>query len=505
MVSSGGNTGLRSRKIENDRLLPVYRYSDLQPDLLNSQLIQRAAPQVATGVEKEEEEEKHLQAALVSGSANLNEGGVFIPTPDASAVFKDYDKYYSRSFIEPRNLTRFTGRLEDATGCPYSIDNDGSEFVKKHHEKWNKSLEDAKNITEFAIYSLESFANLANDPKIIPTLQEAQKGLRLNFSETFDMYANELPDIFEYWKSRRFASGESIRIIPMLRISTDKSSSESTDPFVCFRKREVRTYKKTQRSNVMSREYLSNIETLINTSKALFDMFMQRALFRKTLLQIECQILERILLLKKYQPIVKPPAHDLAAIYANMLDRNLHTPDINSHDNAISALKPPPEYPPAAGSYLDDLPAKKKKPRSALYWRQSPSTLLFNNVLNSNMLGNASATNLFVRRRLGRGGRILLDRRISFRNESKPSLSSSISGRANDNPFTYPFGPPDDDFRPYRVLHTSDTSRLIAHRVFSLLSGENELRNLSTANKKEPQNHQVDKQESQFQNDRPVS
>ena len=54
-MSYKSGTKFRSRKIDNKRPLHVYRSSELQ-DLNELTNLSRAAPMVATGVEKEEEE-----------------------------------------------------------------------------------------------------------------------------------------------------------------------------------------------------------------------------------------------------------------------------------------------------------------------------------------------------------------------------------------------------------------------------------------------------------------
>lgn len=55
----------RARTLDSSRPLSIYRAADL-PDLVDLNSINRAVPALPTGMEKEEEGEKHLQDILVA-------------------------------------------------------------------------------------------------------------------------------------------------------------------------------------------------------------------------------------------------------------------------------------------------------------------------------------------------------------------------------------------------------------------------------------------------------
>ena len=58
--SAVNSSGLRSRKVDIKKALAVYLYHEVS-DLDESSTLHRALPQVATGVEKEEEEVLSIQ------------------------------------------------------------------------------------------------------------------------------------------------------------------------------------------------------------------------------------------------------------------------------------------------------------------------------------------------------------------------------------------------------------------------------------------------------------
>ena len=60
---------------------------------------------MSTGVEKEEEEEHHLQQAINKQ--------LFIPTPDASTKIKNYSDLYPHKYNQPRTLIKSSLQIEE--------------------------------------------------------------------------------------------------------------------------------------------------------------------------------------------------------------------------------------------------------------------------------------------------------------------------------------------------------------------------------------------------------
>ncbi|KAJ3375010.1 Enhancer of polycomb-like protein 1 [Allomyces arbusculus] len=147
------STKFRTRKLDARRALPVLRASQLK-DLNDATTLTRTLTEVATGVEKEEEKELHLQAAI-SSFATTGASGVYIPTPDANQTIpeEEYLRLHPRRTVPttgvaslaakdsppppsnayppclPRSLIRYSTQVEDAIGCPYNVDDEDAAWL----------------------------------------------------------------------------------------------------------------------------------------------------------------------------------------------------------------------------------------------------------------------------------------------------------------------------------------------------------------------------------------
>ncbi|XP_068604389.1 enhancer of polycomb homolog 1-like [Brachionichthys hirsutus] len=94
----------RARALDASKPLPVFRCEDL-PDLHEYASINRAVPQMPTGMEKEEESEHHLQRAIsaqqVYGEKRDN---MVIPVPEAERNITHYESLYPGEFKMPKQL-----------------------------------------------------------------------------------------------------------------------------------------------------------------------------------------------------------------------------------------------------------------------------------------------------------------------------------------------------------------------------------------------------------------
>ena len=149
------SSSLRSRKFDFKKPLLVFKLTDLSPIDQNS-VLNRNIPTFATGVEKEEEDEHHLQAALIA-SQNNSFGTVVIPTPDASKLWANYESFYSEDYVLPKSLIRFSAVIEDSRGIPFDLDEEDLEFL----EKWQQDADAAvsQDLFEELLWTLEKLGN----------------------------------------------------------------------------------------------------------------------------------------------------------------------------------------------------------------------------------------------------------------------------------------------------------------------------------------------------------
>ncbi|KAI5954858.1 EPL1 [Candida theae] len=163
----------RQRKISVKQPLSIYKQSDLptldgsdlepsQIHHLNSNNIgqpPRDVHAVETGVDKNEEEEVHLQQVINAAQKALSSANagktneVYIPTPDASKIWPEAAKYYQdQKFNEPETYIKFSATVEDTIGVEYNMDEEDDAFynevLSKIQPTGKKKQDDSGKCTE---------------------------------------------------------------------------------------------------------------------------------------------------------------------------------------------------------------------------------------------------------------------------------------------------------------------------------------------------------------------
>ncbi|CDK27399.1 unnamed protein product [Kuraishia capsulata CBS 1993] len=328
-LPSAAGARFRQRKISVKQTLSIWKQSDL-PDL-ETEDQQRELQQFETGVEKGEEEEHHLQAVINAAQAKISGAKVeqvYIPTPDASKVWQDASKYYTQKFIAPASYIRFSATVEDTAGCPYNMDEKDEEYLEKMNKELPPDIPRCTE-TEFEIIShrFETVINekqpfLAMDPEHILTFDEIKpialqpdktspEDVARTLEQTLNIHPfitlldapppdgkqpRPLGELFEkfgkqvyaHWKLRRIErKGRSV--FPILKFE-DPSEKDDSDPYVCFRRREVRQARKTRRSDTQGSERLRKFHRELKNAYNLVFMCAQREVKRKESLKVENDI-----------------------------------------------------------------------------------------------------------------------------------------------------------------------------------------------------------------------
>uniref|UniRef100_A0A3Q3JG76 Enhancer of polycomb homolog n=1 Tax=Monopterus albus TaxID=43700 RepID=A0A3Q3JG76_MONAL len=125
----------RARALDASKPLPIFRCEDL-PDLHEYASINRTVPQMPTGMEKEEESEHHLQRAIsaqqVYGEKRDN---MVIPVPEAECNITHYESLYPGEFKMPKQLIHIQPFSLDAEQPDYDLDSEDETFVNKLKKK----------------------------------------------------------------------------------------------------------------------------------------------------------------------------------------------------------------------------------------------------------------------------------------------------------------------------------------------------------------------------------
>ncbi|KII69606.1 Enhancer of polycomb 1 [Thelohanellus kitauei] len=196
-------TSFRSKNIEPDKPIPIYGLDELR-DIADYTAVSRSVVQMPTGMEKEEESEQHLKAAMHAQSVYGGTRDLVIPFPE---VFE---------LSPPRCL--------DYNEFPSKYDMDSED------EQW-----------------LQTFVNLGEKldsrvfEKIIEKLEWLHKfqsnDLKTNKIESiFNISQRVAQAIFDYWREKRKSLPLNYSLVPEVKVEQAEGTN-SHDPYVAFRKR----------------------------------------------------------------------------------------------------------------------------------------------------------------------------------------------------------------------------------------------------------------------------
>lgn len=302
----------RQRKLSVKHPLAILREHEVE--LTFDDEAQRNMPKFETGVEKAEEIEHHLQAII--GSHTDGDKPAYIPTPPTNVSSVQYGKLYSPKYKHPHSYIRFSSTVEDCIGCPYSMNHEDRVFLAQLNESskrspskrpWACSEDQFELVMEFfeETSSLKQpYATVDNSPVLPFSEMEA------SFDETIDDTARLFAkDIYEHWKERRLAT-ENHPLIPALKFERNVDTDDA-DPYVCFRRREVRQARKTRGRDAQIVEKLKRLRIELEHARQLMHLTKQREQARRDQLLLDRQIFEQRVSVKETKRNLNIPGDDL--------------------------------------------------------------------------------------------------------------------------------------------------------------------------------------------------
>ena len=222
-----------------------------------------------------------------------------------------YDKYYTRTYQQPATYIRFSSTVEDCIGCPYDMDEEDGFFFKSLNKK-RKDVSTHCSEIEFeqVMYGFEAAANekqpyAAVDGTPVLSFDELEVGLDEWVED--ERSRNFAKDIYQHWKSRRSKSGNRSLMIN-LKVSYDPTGvplslipsksetgadTDDADPYVCFRRRELRQTRKTRGRDAHSAEKLKKLRKELEEARELMALIKQREITKRELLAVDRQLFEQ--------------------------------------------------------------------------------------------------------------------------------------------------------------------------------------------------------------------
>ncbi|KAJ5552791.1 hypothetical protein N7494_002169 [Penicillium frequentans] len=282
MTRYGGLGRTRPKKLTSKASIPIVREEEidaLDEDVQNHQ-------QIETGVEKAEESEFHLQVAInLTAQGKVNDA--HIPTPETILSNLRYDELYPPLFSQPATYIRSSATVEDCCGCPYNMTEEDDVFLKILNQKRGASspcsednFEATMNFFEETAKAKQPFAAVDNPPVL--SFEEMEEAMDSTVEEAVKHFAKH---IYPHWKSRRTAEGNN-SLEPSLKFETGQDTDDS-DPYVCFRRREVRQIRKTRGRDAQSAEKLRRLRKELEDARQMVALVRQREVARKEMLSME--------------------------------------------------------------------------------------------------------------------------------------------------------------------------------------------------------------------------
>lgn len=182
--------------------------------------------------------------------------------------------------------------MEECIGCRYDMTTDDDTYLKSFNQKRPSSAQlsedDFEKIMEIFESTAERQAPFAAVDNTVVGYDVMIFALKQDIDEKVQTFAK---DIYEYWKSRRQGSGNK-PLQPSLKFEVHQDSDE-TDPYVCFRRRDVRQTRKTRARDIQSTEKLRRLRKELEEGRQLVQLGYQRETAKREQVAIDRSIFEQ--------------------------------------------------------------------------------------------------------------------------------------------------------------------------------------------------------------------
>lgn len=286
-----------------------------------------------------------MQAVISAAQAGGSIGQLYIPTPEASTSSLPYEQLYGQHFQQPATYIRFSSTVEDCTGCPYNMTSEDDVFLKIMNQKKKlhcseDEFEVVMNFFEETAASKQPYTSIDPDAPIL-----GYEEMENSFDETIDENCRRFAkDIYEHWHSQR-GKQNNRPLMPTLKFETNLDTDDS-DPYVCFRRREVRQIRKTRGRDAQVTEKLKKLRRELEEARRLMAMVKQREVLRRDILANDRFIFEHRTAVKeaKRNLGIKGDDEDLINQKVKTLAFNVSSPKLTFFQ---PVQKPKPKLDPA--------------------------------------------------------------------------------------------------------------------------------------------------------------
>jgi enhancer of polycomb-like protein len=235
-----------------------------------------------------------LQAVISAAQAGAKASQLFIPTPETNvSLGVQYERLYPEHYQQPATYIRFSSTVEDCVGCPYCMTAADELFLKQLNAKHRKGpqcsedqFEQVMNFFEQTSSLKQPFASVDNTP----LLSYEELAIAFDEEEIEESAQKFAKDIYPHWKASR-SSAQNHLLMPTLKFERNADTDDS-DPYVCFRRREVRQARKTRGRDAQIIEKLRKLRRELEDARNLMHHVKNREFARREQLSLEKRIFD---------------------------------------------------------------------------------------------------------------------------------------------------------------------------------------------------------------------
>lgn len=267
----------RARALDASKPMPIYRSEEI-PDLPDFAAINRAVPQMPTGMEKEEECEHHLQRAISAQQAFGHTGELVIPTPEVYTIEDElFDQLYPPNYKLSRQLIHMQ---------PFAMDQDIPDYdMDSEDEKWLTQQAKKMEINHIQFEEMMDRLEKGSGQQVV-TLHEAKTLLK----EDDDL----IIAVYDYWLNKRLRT--QCPLVPQVK-SEKRDGSNNSNPYVAFRRRtEKMQTRKNRKNDEASYEKMLKLRRDLSRAVTLLEMVKRREKTKREHLHLTIEVFE-----KRYQ------------------------------------------------------------------------------------------------------------------------------------------------------------------------------------------------------------
>lgn len=299
----------RPKKLTPKQNVPIFREEQVDTATADADALRN---QIETGVEKSEESEYHLQQAIKASQISKQTDKIkdaYIPTPPTLSSDIKYDELYPKGWQQPNTYIRSSATVEDCNPISYCMDEEDEVALKVLNSKSGQppmtedQFEEVMTFFEETVSIEQPFASVHNAP--VMGLEELLRYVSDSTPDAVRIYAKT---VYDHWATRRAAKGNSA-IPPQLKFESGQESDDS-DPYVCFRRREIRQTRKTRHRDLQSAEKLRKLRFELESARALLLMVKRREEARIELLAVDKQVFEQRQAFRELKRKLKQPGDD---------------------------------------------------------------------------------------------------------------------------------------------------------------------------------------------------